>query len=283
MTSAALPVLPPSEGAALLASVNQAADASLRLDAYMTDYFKALGFLLEELRDGRSPGTYPQQERILPSTRTLPSWLEVEIAWENAQQQLTNLMNQLKMVRERMRGLAEGGLEGAEDLLGTLATVTSALTEIGVKLEALTMTPETDQIYWVELDPLQHRLTLQVAPLHIGHLMEKYLWHEKSSVVLTSATLTAHGEFDYLKRRLNAEDADELMVGSPFDYEHSTLLYLPSDIPEPTDAMGIKNITEDTITVARAREAYVACFNSYALAARLRGQFSSIGEDDITF
>lgn len=285
MTSAALPVLPPSEGAALLASVNQAADASLRLDAYMTDYFKALGFLLEELRDGRSPGTYPQQERILPSTRTLPSWLEVEIAWENAQQQLTNLMNQLKMVRERMRGLAEGGLEGAEDLLGTLATVTSALTEIGVKLEALTMTPETDQIYWVELDPLQHRLTLQVAPLHIGHLMEKYLWHEKSSVVLTSATLTAHGEFDYLKRRLNAEDADELMVGSPFDYEHSTLLYLPSDIPEPTDGYGHQKITEDTIIrVARATGGrMLALFTSYAqLQKTSRAIQTPLAKMDIT-
>ena len=45
-------------------------------------------------------------------------------------------------------------------------------------------------------------MSLQMAPLHIGPLMEKYLWHEKASVILTSATLTANEEFDYLRNRL---------------------------------------------------------------------------------
>jgi len=49
--------------------------------------------------------------------------------------------------------------------------------------------------------------------------MEEYLWHTKSSIVLTSATLTTNGEFDYLRGRLNADEADELVLGSPFDYE----------------------------------------------------------------
>ncbi len=49
--------------------------------------------------------------------------------------------------------------------------------------------------------------------------MQRYLWNEKTSVIVTSATLTAAGEFDYLKGRLNAEEADELALGSPFDFE----------------------------------------------------------------
>ena len=283
--SAAAPLLSPSDGAALTTSVNQATDTALRLDTGMTNYFKALDFMLEEMRDGKPIGTYPQQARILPATRTLPSWLQVEIAWEEAQLQLSTLLNHLKMVRERMRGLSEGGLEEAEDLLGSLATITGTLTEIGVKLEALTMKAEPDQIYWVELDPLQHRLTLQIAPLHIGNLMEKYLWHEKASVVLTSATLTAHGEFDYLKRRLNAEDADELMVGSPFDYENSAMLYLPSDMPEPSDAHGHQRITEETIIrVAKATGGrMLALFTSYAqLQKTSRAIEAPLSKADIT-
>jgi len=77
--------------------------------------------------------------------------------------------------------------------------------------------------------------------------MEKYLWHEKSSVILTSATLTAHGEFDYLRRRLWAEDADELALGSPFDYETSALLYLASDIAEPSDVSNYQRQVEQAI------------------------------------
>jgi DNA polymerase-3 subunit epsilon/ATP-dependent DNA helicase DinG len=67
----------------------------------------------------------------------------------------------------------------------------------------------------------------------VGPLVEKHLWHEKASVVLTSATMTAHGEFQYVRNTLSADEAEELTLGSPFDYESSTLLYIPNDLPEP--------------------------------------------------
>jgi len=76
-------------------------------------------------------------------------------------------------------------------------------------------------------------LTIHTAPLHVSSLVEKYLWHEKSSVILTSATLTTHGQFNYIRNILGADEADELALGSPFDYENSTLLYMANDIPEP--------------------------------------------------
>ena len=74
--------------------------------------------------------------------------------------------------------------------------------------------------------------------------MQRYLWHEKSSVILTSATLTTAGDFDYLRGRLYAEDAYELAVGSPFDYESAAMLYLVNDIPEPNDRQGHQRAVE---------------------------------------
>jgi len=74
--------------------------------------------------------------------------------------------------------------------------------------------------------------------------MERYLWHEKSSVILTSATLTTAGEFDYLLGRLSAQDADELALGSPFDFETAAMLYLVNDIPEPNDRHGHQRAVE---------------------------------------
>jgi len=53
----------------------------------------------------------------------------------------------------------------------------------------------------------------------------------KNSIILTSATLTAAGEFDYLRSRLFAETADELALGSPFDFENAAMLYMINDIP----------------------------------------------------
>jgi DNA polymerase-3 subunit epsilon/ATP-dependent DNA helicase DinG len=50
---------------------------------------------------------------------------------------------------------------------------------------------------------------------------------------MTSATLRVAQSFDFIRERLHAWDADELAVGSPFDYGESTLVYLVDDISEP--------------------------------------------------
>jgi DNA polymerase-3 subunit epsilon/ATP-dependent DNA helicase DinG len=100
--------------------------------------------------------------------------------------------------------------------------------------------------------------------------MEQYLWHEKASVILTSATLTANGEFDYLRSRLNADEADELTVGSPFDYETAALLYLVNDIPEPGDANGHQRAVETgLIRLSKATGGrMLVLFTSYAQLKR---------------
>jgi ATP-dependent DNA helicase DinG len=96
----------------------------------------------------------------------------------------------------------------------------------------------------VEINPNMRRLSMHAAPLHIGPLMEKFLWNEKASIILTSATLTTAGEFEYLRGRLLAETADEVALGSPFDYETSTLIYMVNDIPEPNDRYGHQRAVE---------------------------------------
>ncbi|MCS7072379.1 MAG: hypothetical protein NZM00_12810, partial [Anaerolinea sp.] len=59
------------------------------------------------------------------------------------------------------------------------------------------------------------------------------LWRAKASVVLTSATLRTVGGFEYLQARLNGAGIATAEVGSPFNYRSSTLVYLPTDIPDP--------------------------------------------------
>ena len=118
--------------------------------------------------------------------------------------------------------LAIGLRSSVRDLAGILAS-----------LDELIFQADPQRIYWIQLLGEPARLSLHAAPLEVGPLIEKHLWHEKESVVITSATLTTTGEFDYLRHRLGAADADELAVGSPFDFESSALLYLINDMPEP--------------------------------------------------
>jgi len=114
--------------------------------------------------------------------------------------------------------------------------------------------------------------------------MERYLWHEKASVILTSATLTAAGEFDYLRERLQAVDAYELALGSPFDYENATLLYLANDIPEPNQRQPYqRGINQSLIHLCRTTGGRtLVLFTSYAqLRATSQAITPQLAEDGI--
>jgi ATP-dependent DNA helicase DinG len=85
------------------------------------------------------------------------------------------------------------------------------------------------------------------------------------AVILTSATLTTESSFDYLRERLAATEAEELAVGSPFDYKNSTLLYLPTDIPEPNESHYQKTVEHALVALCCASQGRVlVLFTSYS-------------------
>jgi DNA polymerase-3 subunit epsilon/ATP-dependent DNA helicase DinG len=228
-------VLAPSEYAALHQLVGQITNHAFRFQHLARQFFEALEHFLGEQREGREVGMYGQQVRILPATRTQPAWEDVEIAWDDAQRTLAPLIELTGRLAQGMAEIQEALAEEDEEIFGSLVQVYQSLNELNNHLNALVFEPSAEQIYWAEVHQDNTRLALNTAPLHIGALMERYLWHEKTSVILTSATLTTAGQFDYLRGRLAAQDAYELALGSPFDYETAALLYLVNDIPEPND------------------------------------------------
>lgn len=235
----------PADFGAVNQLVQRATDFAFHLENQARVFFQSLDQFLFELREGRPVGSYAHQERILPATRSQPAWGEVEMAWDETEEAMRPLIEHLGQLIKALGELADGLPDESEDLLNNLSSLYRRIVEIYTNVSALVFKPEADLIYWAEVRPNGKRIALHAAPVHIGQLMEKYLWHEKTSVILTSATLTTAGEFSYLRGRLNAQDADELALGSPFDYETATLLFLANDIPEPADKNGHQRAIEN--------------------------------------
>jgi ATP-dependent DNA helicase DinG len=225
--------LPPADFAGVEAAVGAVTDRIELCMEHARALFTALNQLLANQREGEAVGPYGQTMRVIPATRTLPDWEKVEIVWEDFRVPFATTVEMLGSLSDSLESLAEGGLEPAENLSVAARIARRSLNEMFAQLDQMIFEPDSGMIYWIELTSVGDRLSLHAAPLEIGPLVERYLWHQKESVVMTSATLTTAGEFDYIRRRLHADDADELAVGSPFDHETSTLLYLVNDIPEP--------------------------------------------------
>lgn len=269
-------LLRPAEFAGFHQSISRATDMLFRLEHYFREFFTVVDDFLVELREGRSISGYGQQERITEATRTLPVWTNVEVVWDEAHETTGLLLNLLADLYKSAGGLANENSEELEDSLNTLGDAFRRLSETDANLQSLVSQPNRDFVYWVESQQGNHQMALNMAPLHIGSLMDRFLWREKASVILTSATLTTNEGFDYLRSRLNASDANELQLGSPFDYETAAMLYLVNDIPEPSDANGHQRAVEQVlIRLSKATDGrLLALFTSYQQLKRTSASIS---------
>jgi ATP-dependent DNA helicase DinG len=88
-------------------------------------------------------------------------------------------------------------------------------------------------VYWAEKDDRASRLFARV--IDVSEILREQLFQSTSTVILTSATLTANGEFGFVKRETGAQDAAEMRVPSPFDHREQQILVVPRMKCQPND------------------------------------------------
>ncbi|NOY64829.1 MAG: helicase c2, partial [Nitrospirae bacterium] len=90
-----------------------------------------------------------------------------------------------------------------------------------------------EHVYWASVEG--RKIKAIATPIELGAVLNAQLFQIIDRVVLTSATLTVKGSFEYLKDRLGIKDAETLCLKSPFEYEKQVCLYIPDNIPDPQD------------------------------------------------
>jgi len=111
---------------------------------------------------------------------------------------------------------------------------------------------EDHYIYWAE----QRRNTtfLHTSPLDVSTILEEALFKGEIPMILTSATLSAGGKFDFIRERLGIQQAKELMLDTVFDYEKQSLFYLPKHLPEPSNPQFSAAISDEIVQLLEASE-----------------------------
>ncbi len=215
----------------------------------LEDFFATLGFFLESLRSGNSK--FADQIRLTESVRIQPEYNLVEMSWENLSRLFGAVAKGFSQLAEAVETIAvQHDVEGEDELRAALMTSAQALDEARMNIDGMIFNPDSEMIYWAEI--WRDNVSLHAAPLDIGPLVREHIFESKEAVVLTSATLRTAGyggsepSFEYMRQRIDADHADELAVGSPFDYKQSTLLYLATDMPEPNQP-GYQRFLEQAI------------------------------------
>jgi DNA polymerase-3 subunit epsilon/ATP-dependent DNA helicase DinG len=273
----------PSDFALMNQKVERGTDLIYRLQEQTRIFFDALAEFVDFQRESQPTSSYTFQERILPSTRTQPGWDAVEIAWGAASETLALLIAIMGEIQKGAAELFSDGVESLEDVISNLGNLYRRLNEAESMVGSMIFNPAADYVYWVEVNPNNNRMALNAAPIRVGDLVEKYLWHEKRCVILTSATLTTHNEFSYVRNTLSADEADELALGSPFDYESAALLFIANDIAEPNSQDYQRQLDRTLVQLCKASSGRtLVLFTSYAQLKRTSKNISGpLAQSDI--
>ncbi|HET8523339.1 MAG TPA: helicase C-terminal domain-containing protein [Thermomicrobiales bacterium] len=211
--------------------------------------FSRLGEVIRLRSDGR--GGYDRTLRVTRTVRADSAWLEIELQWEELDRRLRAIEEQVRWYGERIEAipLPDDDLEQLteqEDVVIELGLGLRGIFDQRAKLQEMLSAPAGDMVYWIERAQQTDRISVHAAPLHVGQMLNERLFEPLRSTVLTSATLSIDGSFNFIRERLGLEDARALSVPSPFDYERSTLLFLADDIPEP-NAPGYQHRLQSTL------------------------------------
>jgi len=144
-------------------------------------------------------------------------------------------------------GAALGGLAERGEGLANCAERARALAE---RLHAWREGAGEELVRWIEAHT--HSLALHATPLSIAPIFRRQLDEHRRAWILVSATLAVDGDFSHFQRMLGLEDAETACWGSPFDYAHHGLLYLPRALPEPNTEAHTDAVVDAALPVIRA-------------------------------
>jgi len=205
------------------------------------------------------------QENVVQPTQSLVKEIHRFAA------RLNELMRKLEAIQMKI-GLS--ALSLTIDLQAQLDRLDLAANDI----EHILLELDETHVRWVEVKigyKGAQMVRLQSSPLDVAPILKETVYDKFKNILLTSATLTVEGRFDYLKKRLGltAVASDKILerqLAAPFDYETQTLVAIPTDIPEPNSPSFVNEITElifKSVQISQGR-AFVL-FTSYGLLYKL--------------
>jgi ATP-dependent DNA helicase DinG len=101
--------------------------------------------------------------------------------------------------------------------------------------------------------------------------------------IFTSATLAVRQDFSHFTQALGLEDAQCMAWSSPYDYPNQAILYVPQQLPTPSDPAHTDAVVDAALPLIRANRgrAFVLCTSLRAVAKaaeRLKQRFEAAGD-----
>ncbi|MEY3481200.1 MAG: hypothetical protein RIQ71_1975, partial [Verrucomicrobiota bacterium] len=142
------------------------------------------------------------------------------------------IIPRLQSLRQILR---EASSQAGEDFRAEAAEASLRLQAFAEGIPAFVDQSSEESVYWVAQTGRRDQfITAHVTPVGLAAELRGLLFREGTTAVLTSATLSVgRPDLGYFRERVGADDADNVQIGSPFDYARQMKIYVVKKMPEP--------------------------------------------------
>ena len=146
--------------------------------------------------------------------------------------------------------------------------------ELRKDLDFLLRADDSGFVYY--LDVRGRGVFLRAAPIDVSSIVRDLLIDRMSGTILTSATLTVDGSFEYVRSRLGIRKAQEIRLASEFDYSQQAILYLPKRMPDPRSREFASAVAREVVEIVkRTKGRAFVLFTSYANLREVQARASA--------
>jgi ATP-dependent DNA helicase DinG len=260
----------------------------------------------EEMAASTKGNSYGSTESR-PTTR---KWTELRI--RRAELVKDNVTLPIQRLREAVSDLIKTSED--KDIGQELVECNRRLAELRDEVKEFLEQSAPEHVYWVERSGKAHKnLALNAAPIDVAEFLRRRLFESDTSIIMTSATLavkakdvggsklkvesstnaprkktfnpqpsTFNSPLNYFSKRVGAEAATLLQVGTSFDYERQMKIFVAKKMPDPREA-GYADALEHWIAhfVKQTHGKAFVLFTNYKLmrelAERMEPFFNKLG------
>ncbi len=180
--------------------------------------------------------------------RMVESFKDDAVWTEGLSRELDFALSSFRAIRDYIETIADrmAGSEVSDrrvQLLGELRGVMRRLETVsdGLNQSLRPAAGGPPTVRWLQRSGTKgQQLALAAVPLDLAPLLREMIFDRLKTVTLTSATLAASGEFEFLESRLGLGIAPnpvtvKTILTSPFVYSEQCIFGIPNDIPDPRE------------------------------------------------
>jgi ATP-dependent DNA helicase DinG len=233
--------------------------------------------IVDEIRVASVPFQQPELLRRIDALQTAIRVLRAEAPRKEGRYQLEEVMAEIRAPLNALQlalGQLNTGLAEMADASLELEKLHDQLCSVLERLSLLSGDDTWDGLRWLEVNPRSLRINL--TPLDVSTTLNGLIDNGRQAWIFTSATLAVADDFSHFTSRMGLGGVRGLTFPSPYALDKNGLVYLPPNLPQPSDFGHTDAVIESVVPLLDMMRGGMFClFTSHRALNLARKWFTS--------